>query len=170
MPLSRLGYRRLHPDEGDAMSQVQESVDVDVPVSVAYNQWTQFESFPHFMSGVESITQVDDTHNHWVTKVAGVEREFDTEITEQHPDERIAWQSVGGETKHAGVVTFHRLDDATTRVMIQIDWEPEGLKEKVGAAVQADDLQVKADAKRFKEFIESRGGETGSWRGDVEAG
>ena len=152
------------------MSQVQESVDVDVPVSVAYNQWTQFESFPRFMSGVESITQVDDTHNHWVTNVGGVEREFDTEITEQHPDERIAWQSVDGDTKHAGVVTFHRLDDAKTRVMIQIDWEPEGLKEKVGAAVGVDDHQVKADAKRFKEFIESRGSEDGAWRGDVDAG
>ena len=149
------------------MSQVQESVDVDVPVNVAYNQWTQFESFPNFMSGVESITQVDDTHNHWVTKIAGVEREFDTEITEQHPDERIAWQSVDGETKHAGVVTFHRLDDAKTRVMIQIDWEPEGVVEKTGDAMGLVRRRVKGDLERFKEYIESRGAETGAWRGEV---
>lgn len=149
------------------MSQVQETIDVDVPIRTAYDQWTQFESFPQFMDGVESITQVDETHNHWVTKIGGVTREFDTEITEQHPDERVAWRSVGGETEHAGVVTFHRLDDAKTRVMIQIDWDPSGAAEKVGAAVGADDMQVKADAKRFKSFIESRGLETGAWRGDV---
>ena len=152
------------------MSQIQQSVDVDVPVSVAYNQWTQFESFPQFMSGVESITQVDDTRNHWVTNIAGVEREFDTEITEQHPDERIAWRSVAGDAEHAGVVTFHRLSNTSTRVMIQIDWQPSSVAEKVGSAVNVDDWQVKRDAKRFKEFIESRGQETGSWRGDVEAG
>ena len=109
------------------MSQVKESIDVAVPVRTAYDQWTQFESFPQFMEGVESITQVDDTHNHWVAKVGGVTREFDTEITEQTPDERIAWHTVSGETKHAGVVTFHRIDDTTSRLMIQIDWEPEGL-------------------------------------------
>jgi uncharacterized membrane protein len=152
------------------MSQIQQSVDVEVPVSVAYNQWTQFESFPHFMSGVKSITQVDDTRNHWVTDIAGVEREFDTEITEQHPDERIAWRSVGGDVKQAGVVTFHRLGDTTTRVMIQIDWQPSGVVEKVGSAINIDERQVKRDAERFKEFVESRGRETGSWRGDVEAG
>ncbi|WGL51015.1 SRPBCC family protein [Nocardioides sp. BP30] len=152
------------------MSQIQQSVDVDVPVSVAYNQWTQFESFPQFMTGVESITQIDDTHNHWVTNIAGVNREFDTEVTEQHPDERVAWRSVGGDSKHAGVVTFHRLDENSTRVMIQIDWEPSDLVEKIGAAVNIDDHQVKKDAERFKQFIESRGGETGAWRGDVSAG
>ncbi len=149
------------------MSQVQESVDVDVPVTTAYDQWTQFESFPNFMDGVESITQVSATRNHWVTKIGGVTREFDTEITEQHPDERIAWTSVDGETKHAGVVTFHKLTDTSCRVMVQIDWEPEGLVEKVGAAVGVDDHQVKADTKRFKKFIEERGAETGAWRGDV---
>ena len=154
--------------EEQFVASVQESVDVDVPIRVAYDQWTQFESFPQFMGGVERITQLDDTHTHWVTKIGGVEREFDAEITEQHPEERIAWTSTSGEAKHAGVVTFHRLDEAKTRVMIQIDWEPEGLVEKAGAAVGVDDRQVKADAKRFKEFIESRGTETGAWRGDVE--
>lgn len=149
------------------MSQVQESVDVEVPVSVAYNQWTQFESFPQFMEGVESITQVDETHNHWVTSIGGVVREFDTEITEQIPDERIAWHSVGGDVNQGGVVTFHRLSDTTSRVMIQIDWTPAGLIERAGAAVGFDDHQVKADAKRFKDFIETRGQESGSWRGSV---
>jgi uncharacterized membrane protein len=122
------------------------------------------------MSGVESITQVDDTRNHWVTNIAGVKREFDTEITEQHPDERIAWRSIGGDAEHAGVVTFHRLGDTPTRVMIQIDWQPSSVAEKVGSAINVDEMQVKQDAERFKEFIESRGRETGSWRGDIEAG
>ena len=148
------------------MPNIEQSIDVDVPVTTAYNQWTQFESFPHFMGGVESITQVNETLTHWKTKIAGVEREFDAEITEQHPDERVAWKSIDGKT-HAGVVTFHRLSENTTRVMVQIDWETESLVEKVGAAVGADDAQVKGDLKRFKEFIESRGAETGAWRGDV---
>ena len=151
------------------MASVQESVDVDVPIRVAYDQWTQFESFPNFMGGVERITQIDDTHNHWVTKIDGVTREFDTEITEQIPDERIAWKSVAGETGHAGVVTFHRLSDDQTRVMIQIDWQPSDLVEKAGAALGVDDHRVKADAKRFKEFVESRGVESGGWRGSVDA-
>ena len=150
------------------MAQIQQSIDVEVPVSTAYNQWTQFESFPQFMSGVESITQLDDTRLHWVTDIAGVEREFDAEITEQHPDERVAWASTSGEAKHAGVVTFHRLDDAKSRVMVQIDWEPSGVVEKVGSAVNLDEHRVKGDLERFKEFIEARSHETGAWRGDVQ--
>jgi uncharacterized membrane protein len=149
------------------MSGVTETIDVHVPVHTAYNQWTQFESFPQFMSGVESIRQVDDRRTHWVTKVGGVRREFDAEITEQHPDERIAWRSVGGDTKHAGVVTFHRLGDQDTRVTVQLDWQPEGVAEKVGSAVGVDDYQVKADTKRFKHFVEEQGGATGEWRGDI---
>jgi uncharacterized membrane protein len=150
------------------MSQVIETVDVDVPVGVAYNQWTQFETFPEFMNGVEKISQLDATRSHWVTKVGGVTREFDTEITEQHPDERVAWRTVGGEVEHGGVVTFHRLGDSQTRVTIQIDWQPQGLVEKAGAAVGVDDHQVKADAKRFKAFIEDTGRPTGAWRGEVQ--
>ena len=152
------------------MTQIIETIDVDVPVTTAYNQWTQFESFPHFLDEVESITQLDDTHTHWKVKVGPFEREFDAEITEQHPEERVAWTSTSGEAKHAGVVTFHRLDENKTRVMIQIDWEPEGLVEKAGAALGFDDRQVKADAKKFKEFIESRGSETGAWRGEIQGG
>ncbi|HKS46499.1 MAG TPA: SRPBCC family protein [Amycolatopsis sp.] len=149
------------------MATVTESVDVHVPISTAYNQWTQFESFPKFMSGVESIRQIDDTHTHWTTSIAGVKREFDAEITEQHPDERVAWKSTDG-TTHAGVVTFHRLDDATTRVTAQLDWEPEGLVEKAGAIIGVDDRQIKNDMRRFQQFIEERGHETGGWRGDVD--
>ncbi|MBF5081585.1 SRPBCC family protein [Quadrisphaera sp. INWT6] len=153
------------------MTTVTESIDVDVPVRTAYDQWTQFETFPQFMGGVESIRQVDDTHSHWTTKVGGVEREFDTVVTEQHPDERVAWKSTDDDgPTHAGVVTFHRLGDAQTRVTVQMDWAPQGLVEKAGAALGVDDHQVKADLKKFKAFIEERGGQTGSWRGDVPAG
>lgn len=150
------------------MTTVQESIDVAVPVSTAYNQWTQFETFPQFMGGVESITQASDTRSHWVTKIGGVEREFDTEITEQHPDERIAWKSVDGKS-HAGVVTFHRIDDTTSRVAVQLDWHPETFTEKIGSAVNADNRQVKSDLQRFKEFIESNNSETGAWRADIDA-
>ena len=151
------------------MVQIIETIDVDVPVNVAYNQWTQFESFPKFLDEVESITQTGDTRTHWKVKVGGIEREFDAEITEQHPDERVAWTSTGGETEHAGAVTFHKLTETSTRVTVQIDWEPEGLLEKLGSLVGAGSHAVKKDLKNFKEFIESRGAETGAWRGDVEA-
>ena len=149
------------------MSTITESVDVDVPVTTAYNQWTQFESFPQFMEGVEQIRQLDDTHLHWVTKVGGATREFDATVTEQHPDERIAWKSDSG-PNHAGVVTFHRLSDSTTRVTAQMDVDPEGFVEQVGDKLGVLNRRVKGDLKRFKEFIEQRGGETGSWRGDVQ--
>ncbi len=149
------------------MAQVIETIDVDVPVTTAYNQWTQFESFPHFLDYVQSIEQVGDLLTHWKVKVAGVEREFDAEITEQIPDERVAWNSVGGEENHAGVVTFHKLSDETTRVTVQLDWDPSGLPEKAGAAIGLDNMAVKGDLKNFKEFIENAGGETGAWRGEV---
>ena len=151
------------------MSTVEKSIDVDVPVSTAYNQWTQFESFPQFMEGVEKITQLDDTRTHWVTEIAGVTREFDTEITEQEPDQRIAWTSVD-EPKQAGVVTFHRLDDNRTRVMLQMDFEPEGFAEKAGDVLGIVRSRTKGDMERFKEFIEARGTETGAWRGEVKGG
>lgn len=151
------------------MSQIIETIDVDVPVRTAYNQWMQFESFPHFLDEVESITQKDDTHTRWKVKVGGVEREFDAEITEQHPDERVAWKSTGGDTHHAGVVTFHKLSDNETRVTVQIDWEPEGLLEKAGSLIGVGKHAVKKDLDNFKKFIESQGTETGAWRGDVEA-
>lgn len=149
------------------MVQIIETIDVDVPVSTAYNQWTQFETFPSFLDEVVSIEQRDDTHLHWKVNVGGAEREFDAEVTEQHPDERVAWRSTGGETEHAGVVTFHKLTDTSSRVTVQIDWEPEGLLEKVGSLVGVGKHAVKKDLENFKEFIESRGAETGEWREDV---
>ncbi|MCQ0025531.1 SRPBCC family protein [Streptomyces somaliensis DSM 40738] len=149
------------------MSQVEESITVDVPVRTAYNQWTQFESFPEFMGGVERIEQLTDTLTRWTTKVDGVERSFDAEITEQIPDERVAWTTVGGDAKQAGVVTFHRIDDTTTKVMLQMDFEPEGLVETVGDKLGFVKRQVTGDLERFKSFIESRGTETGAWRGEV---
>lgn len=150
----------------NVVASVTKSVDVDVPVRTAYNQWTQFEEFPRFMEGVQEIRQLDPTHTHWKTEVGGVEREFDAEITEQHPDERVAWKSLSGPAQ-AGVVTFHRLNDDQTRVTVQLDWSPESAAEKVGAAVNVDEHRVQGDLERFKEFIESRGVETGGWRGDV---
>ena len=148
-------------------NQIIETIDVDVPVTTAYNQWTQFETFPQFMDGVDEVVQVTDTLTHWKISIAGVKREFDAEITEQHPDERVAWRSVGG-TGHAGVVTFHKLTDSSCRVTLQLDTEPQGLVEKAGDALGLTTLNAKGDLKRFKAFIESRGGdETGAWRGDV---
>ncbi|GGX89394.1 SRPBCC family protein [Streptomyces minutiscleroticus] len=149
------------------MSTVEESIEVGVPVHTAYNQWTQFETFPEFMGGVERIEQRTDTLTHWVTKVDGVQREFDAEITEQIPDERVAWTTVGGETKQAGVVTFHHLAADKTKVMLQMDFEPEGLTEKAGDKLGFVKRQAKGDLERFKKFIESRGQETGGWRGTV---
>ena len=148
------------------MAQVIETIDVDVPVDTAYNQWTQFESFPEFLSFVQSIRQIDDTHNHWKVKIGGVEREFDAEITEQHPDERVAWKSTDG-TTNAGVVTFHKLSDTSSRVAVQIDWKPEGVVEKAGDVLGFDQRSVKKDLEHFKEFIEKTGHEQGAWRGDV---
>ncbi|MGY4542591.1 putative membrane protein [Arthrobacter sp. UYNi723] len=149
------------------METVEETVDVAVPVRTAYDQWTQFESFPEFMSGVESVTQLTDTTNHWVTKIGGVQREFDTEIIDQQPDERIAWRSVDGKS-HAGLVSFTALDPGNTRVTVRFEWAPENFTERAGAALNLDDLQVKADLRKFKSFIESRGTETGAWRGEVD--
>jgi uncharacterized membrane protein len=149
------------------MSTVVESVDVAVPVRTAYNQWTQFEQFPQFMEGVTEIRQMDPTHLHWVVNVAGVRREFDAEITEQHPGERVAWTTTEG-PRHAGVVTFHRLDDTHTRVTAQMDIDPETFIEKVGDRTGIVDRRVKGDMQRFREYIEARGQETGAWRGDVD--
>jgi uncharacterized membrane protein len=149
------------------MSTYEQGIEINVPVSTAYNQWTLFEEFPKFMEGVESVTQMTDTRNHWVTDIAGVTREFDTEITEQTPDQRIAWTTVDGPTQ-AGVVTFHRLDDNSCRVMLQMEFDPDGFLENVGDKLGFVKARVAGDMERFKEFIESRGTEEGGWRGEVE--
>jgi len=149
-------------------TNVTHSTDVAVPVGTAYNQWTQFTSFPQFMDGVERIDQLTPTRTHWVTNVAGVRREFDAEITEQHPDERVAWKTENG-THQAGVVTFHRLDNARTRVTLQLEHDPEGFDEKAGDALGLVQHRVKGDLENFRKFIEERGSEEGGWRGDVDA-
>ena len=149
------------------MANIERSIDVDVPVRAAYDQWTQFEEFPSFMEGVEEIRQIDDTHTHWRTKVAGREKEFDAVVTEQRPDERIAWSSQDG-PEHAGVVTFHRLGDSETRVMLQMDYEPEGPAEKAGDLLGVVKHRVKGDLERFKELVEAEGVAGGAWRGEVD--
>ena len=149
------------------MTTIEESIEIDVPVSVAYNQWTQFEEFPRFMDGIERVEQKTDTRLHWVAEIGGTTREWDAEITEQHPDHRVAWKALGQDGPD-GVVTFHRLDDARTRVMVQMEYEPEGLKQSVGSMVGADDRRVKADLESFKQLIESSGRESGGGRGELE--
>lgn len=149
------------------MSSVTESVDVDVPIHTVYNQWTQFAEFPRFMEGVEQVDQVSDTMTHWRVKVAGATREFDAQITEQIPDERVAWHSVGG-PGHAGVVTFHRTSPGTTRVTTQMEIDPEGFAENVADKAGLIKRRAKGDLERFKTFIEQLGSETGAWREHVE--
>ena len=148
------------------MSTLEKSIIVNVPARVAYNQWTQFEEFPYFMEGVVAVTQLDDRRLHWRTNVGGKEKEFDAEITEQVPDHRIAWKSVSG-PRHAGVVTFHRLDENRSKLMLQMEVEPDGVVEKVGDWIGVVSSRVTSDLEKFKTFIESRQKETGAWRGEV---
>jgi uncharacterized membrane protein len=149
------------------MANFNHSIDVNVPVNAAYNQWTQFETFPKFMEGIEEVRQITETRMLWRAEIAGNEQEWEAEITEQIPDKRIAWTSVSG-AKHGGVVTFHYIDENTTRVMLQIDYEPEGFLENVGVALGVVEGRMKGDLDRFKAFIESRSEATGAWRGQVE--
>ncbi|HVQ95796.1 MAG TPA: SRPBCC family protein [Mycobacteriales bacterium] len=148
------------------MTNLEKSIDVDVPVRTAYDQWTQFESFPRFMEGVERIDQVGPTDTHWVTSIGGVAREFDARITEQHPDERVAWTSVDG-PRHAGVVTFHRLGARQTRVTLRMDYEPQGAVERTGAKLGIGSHRVAGDLTRFKHYIEARPVEAGDGPGEV---
>jgi len=136
-------------------STIDADVEVEVPVEVAYGQWTQFESFPQFMSGVERIDQVDDTLTHWVVRIGGVEREFDARTTDQIPNDRISWASIDG-PHHSGTVRFTPLENGHTRIDLVMEWEPGGFVEKAGAVLQIDNAQVKADLHRFKKLVESR--------------
>ena len=149
------------------MSTAISNIEVNVPRSVAYNQWTQMESYPQFMAGVDSVQQIDDAHTVWRMSMAGVQREFTSIVTEQIPDERIAWRSEG-EVQQAGVVTFEDAGDDLTRVELTLDWEPAGAAEKVGSALQMDDAMVNASLMRFKEMIEKQGHEEGAWRGTID--
>ena len=138
------------------MPTILESIDVDVPVRTAYNQWTQFEEFPHFMEGIEEVRQEDDTHLHWRASVGGATAEWEAEIIEQTPDERVAWTATDGKP-NAGVVTFHRLGAEKTRVMVQMEWDDDGIVEKAGSALGFDSRRVQGDLERFKEKIEGQG-------------
>jgi uncharacterized membrane protein len=149
------------------MSLIEKSIEINVPVRTAYNQWTQFEEFPKFMEGVRQVKQLDDKHLHWKADVGGKEKEWDAEITEQIPDERIAWRSRDG-AKNAGVVTFHRLSDSKSKVMLQMEYDPQGVVEHAGDAAGVVSQRVLGDLERFKQYIESRGQETGAWRGTVK--
>jgi uncharacterized membrane protein len=151
------------------MSQIIEVVDVDVPVRTAYDQWTQFETFPLFMDGVEQVVQVDDTTLVWRARIAGITKEWEARITEQTPDERIAWSATEG-AMNAGAVTFHPLDQRRCRITLQLDVEPGGPVEAVGDALGLVRRQTRADLDNFKQFIEARGEETGAWRGEVVGG
>ena len=148
------------------MSTIEQSVEVDVPVRTAYNQWTQFEEFPRFMDGIEQVQQLTDTRLHWKAKIAGAEREWDAEITEQVPDQRIAWKTMAG-AQNDGVVTFHRLGDMRTKIMLQLEFDPDGFVEKAGDALGVVKARTHGDLARFKDFIEARGTESGAWRGEV---
>ncbi|MFJ8142706.1 SRPBCC family protein [Streptomyces sp. NPDC096013] len=152
------------------MSTVKEAVDVEVPLRAAYDQWTQFEEFPQFMEGVEEVTQLDDRHNHWTTKIGGVRREFDTEIVDQLVDDRITWRSVGGDTQQSGSVRFERLDDLHTRVELTMDVEPTGVAEKGADALGVIGRRVKGDMRRFKDYVEREDGDTAGWRGRIRPG
>jgi uncharacterized membrane protein len=151
------------------MAEVRESIEVNVPVSTAYNQWTQFEEFPRFMDGVEAVKQTEDTKLHWVAEFGGKHHEWDAKIVEQEPDQRIAWSSVDGKNT-GGVVTFQALGPDTTKVEVEMTWEAEGVVESLGSALGADDRRIKGDLGRFKELVESQGVESGAWRGEVQAG
>ena len=148
------------------MATIEKSVEVNVPLSVAYNQWTQFGQFPEFMEGVVKVHQPDDKTLHWVTEIGGQHREWSARITEQKPDERIAWRGEGN-TNNAGVVTFQRIDDNTTRLMLQLEYYPDDIVETAGDKPGMVSRRVGEDLKRFKRFIESRGQET-AWRDTVE--
>lgn len=137
------------------MSQIVEVVDLNVPVDAAYEQWANFESFPTFFTFVEEVTRIDSTHHHWRMSLAGNSRQFNTVITEQLANDRIAWTSTAGEVDHGGVVTFHKLSDSTSRIAVQIDWEAEGFTEKAGAALNVPGHAVKAELGHFKDHVEA---------------
>ena len=151
------------------MGSIRASIEVNVPVSTAYNQWTQFEEFPRFMEGVESVTQLDDTHVRWAAEIAGKRHEWESEITHQEPDRLVAWRATDGKD-NAGQVIFDRISDDRTRIDVEMSYDTEGIVEQLGSAVGLDERRVEGDLERFKELIESRGTESGAWRGEVRQG
>jgi uncharacterized membrane protein len=156
-------------DEEVLMASIKESIDVDVPVDVAYNQWTQFEEFRRFMEGVKSVRQVDDRHLEWVAEIGGQEHTWLAEITKQEPDHVISWRAIDGKY-NSGKVTFQPVESHKTRIDVEMTYDAEGWKESAGSALGFDSRRVHADLERFKEFIEERQRETGAWRGEVREG
>ncbi|MDQ6605160.1 MAG: SRPBCC family protein [Actinomycetota bacterium] len=149
------------------MSTIEESIEVRSPLRAVYDQWTQFEEFPKFMEGVAEVRQIDDTHLHWVAEFGGQRHEWDAEVTEQKPDARVAWKNTDGKD-NAGVVTFHRIDDDKTRVMVQMDFVPEGIVEKLGSLIGAADRRVRGDLERFRELVENAAGQPNGWREEIK--
>ena len=147
------------------MNTIEQSIEVEAPIAAVYDQWTQFEAFPQFMEGIEEIRQLDDRRLHWTAEIGGTRHEWDAEITEQKPEERVAWRNLDGK-ENAGVVTFHKIADDRTRIMLQMDWAPEGVKEKLGSALGFDDRRVQGDLERFKGLVEAHGA-SGGWRGEI---
>ena len=151
------------------MERIEKTFEVDCPVHTVYNQWTQFEQFPSFMDGVEEVRQLDDTHLHWRAKIAGKQKEWDAEIVEQVPDQRIAWRSTSG-AENAGTVRFEPLNKERTRVRLTMEYEPKGFMEKAGDMAGVVSHKVENAVEKFKELIEARRAETGGWRGEVHGG
>jgi uncharacterized membrane protein len=149
------------------MERIEKTIEVDCPVRTVYNQWTQFEEFPRFMDGVKEVKQLDDTHLHWCAEVFGKDKEWDTEITEQVPDEKIGWRSISGDAPNAGVVRFEPIGPDRTLVRLVMAYEPQGAAENVGDALGLMSSRVEKSVRQFKEYIESRGVEDGAWRGEV---
>jgi uncharacterized membrane protein len=166
--LSRNGVGPTHAGPA-GLTTIEERVEVDVPLSTAYNQWTQFEDFPLFMEGVEDVRQFDDTTLHWVASVGGKRAEWDAKIVEQEPDTRIAWESLDGKETR-GVVSFDKLGENRTAIRLAMTYRPEGPLEKIGSAAGLDRRRIRGDLERFKELIESRGAESGAWRGEIHSG
>jgi uncharacterized membrane protein len=158
--------KKLKGNKSGMESSIIETIEVNVPVRTAYNQWTQFEDFPQFMGSVHEVRQLDDKRLHWKANVAGEEKEWDAEITEQIPDKRISWRSTSG-VPNGGVVTFHKLSDDVTRITLQMDYQPEGPMEKIGDALGAVRLEARGNLQKFKDKLEKRGKETGAWRGSI---
>jgi len=151
------------------METIEQSIEVDAPVSMVYNQWTQFEDFPRFMEGVKSVRQLDDKRLHWHAEIAGKDKEWDAEIVEQRPDELIMWRSTTG-VHNGGEVRFDQTSGGKTRVTLVMTYDPEGVVENVGDALGLVSMRVKGDLKRFEKFIEERRNETGGWRGEIRGG
>ena len=151
------------------MARIEESIDVEVPVETAYNQWTQFEEFPQFMEGVEQVEQIDDARLRWVAKVSGKRAEWEAKILFQEPDSRIGWQSTDGK-ETSGTVSFEPDGETRTRIRLAMTYLPEGVLEQAGSAIGLDRRRIRGDLERFKELIEQRGSETGAWRGEIEGG